>query len=66
MFKIGKLFHLTQVVDDLVRVDRAREFLASKGHHPQTESADTIVLGADQAFGMRLGFTQRTLPHDPR
>lgn len=44
----------------------ARAFLHSKGHRPETENADTIVFGADQAFGKRLGFTQRTLPNDSR
>ena len=47
-------------------LERARAFLSSKGHRPETEGADTIVLDADQAFGMRLGFTQRRLPNDPR
>jgi catechol 2,3-dioxygenase-like lactoylglutathione lyase family enzyme len=47
-------------------VGKASDFLRSKRHAPQPEGPDTIVLGSDQAFGMRLGFTQRALPNDPR
>jgi catechol 2,3-dioxygenase-like lactoylglutathione lyase family enzyme len=42
-------------------LDRARAFLRNKGHRPEAETDHTIVLDADQAFGMRLGFTQRAL-----
>lgn len=45
---------------------RARDFLTSKQHQPQADGTDTIILGADQAFGMVVGFTQRSLPDDPR
>ncbi len=45
---------------------KARDFLVSKGMRPEADGADSIVLGPDQAFGMVVGFTQRTLPNDPR
>ena len=47
-------------------LDRAEDFLSSKGHRPEAESSDTIVLDPEQAFGMRLGFTRRRLPNDSR
>ena len=61
MLKIGKLFHLTHIMDALDAVDRE-----SKGHLPVPDGEDSIILGADQAFGMVIGFTQRALPGDPR
>ena len=41
MFRIGKLFHLTQVVDDLERVDRWHDdvFAAERFYHGYEESA---------------------------
>ncbi len=45
---------------------RARDFLKAKHHQPESDGPDTIILGPDQAFGMVIGFTQRTLPNDPR
>ena len=45
---------------------RARDYLRSKGQRPDAEGTDTMVLDANQAFGMRLGFTQRALPNDSR
>ncbi len=45
---------------------RAAEFLRSKGMRPEAAGTSTVVLGADQAFGMVVGFTERTLPNDPR
>jgi len=47
-------------------LDRARDFLKAKQHQPESDGTDTIVLGPDQAFGMVIGFTQHTLPNDPR
>ena len=47
-------------------LSQAQDFLRSKQHQPEQDGPDTIVLGADQAFGMLLGFTQRDLPNDPR
>jgi catechol 2,3-dioxygenase-like lactoylglutathione lyase family enzyme len=45
---------------------RAQDFLKTKHLQPEPDGADTMVLGPDQAFGMVVGFTQRTLPNDPR
>ena len=45
---------------------QAQDFLRDKHLRPDPDGADTIVLGPDQAFGMVVGFTQRTLPNDPR
>jgi catechol 2,3-dioxygenase-like lactoylglutathione lyase family enzyme len=44
----------------------ATEFLRSRGLRPETDAAGSISLGADQAFGMVIGFTDQPLPHDPR
>jgi catechol 2,3-dioxygenase-like lactoylglutathione lyase family enzyme len=45
---------------------KANDFLKSKQLRPEAAGTDSIVLGKDQAFGMVVGFTQRTLPNDPR
>ena len=45
---------------------KAQDFLKTKHLQPEPEGADSLILGPDQAFGMVLGFTQRTLPNDPR
>jgi len=45
---------------------KAQEFLKAKNHKPEQDGADSIILGPDQAFGMVVGFTRRTLPNDPR
>ena len=42
-------------------IERARDFLRAKQHREEADGPDTIVLGADQAFGMRVGFTRRDL-----
>jgi catechol 2,3-dioxygenase-like lactoylglutathione lyase family enzyme len=47
-------------------LSKAQEFLKSKQLRPEAEGKDSIILGPDQAFGMVLGFTQRSLPNDPR
>ena len=47
-------------------IERARDFLRAKQRREEADGPDTIVLGAEQAFGMRLGFTRRDLPNDPR
>jgi catechol 2,3-dioxygenase-like lactoylglutathione lyase family enzyme len=57
------IYSLIFKTNDLVR---AGDFLVSKRHRPEPDGADAIVLGADQAFGMRLSFTRRDLPNDPR
>ena len=47
-------------------LERAREFLRAKQHREEADGPDTIALAADQAFGMRVGFTRRDFPNDPR
>lgn len=47
-------------------IERARDFLSAKQQHEEADGPDTIVLAAKHAFGMRLGFTRRDLPNDPR
>ncbi len=47
-------------------LERARDFLRAKQHREEADGPDTIALAADQAFGMRVGFTRRDLPNDPR
>jgi hypothetical protein len=45
---------------------KASDFLKSKQLRPEPDGTDSVVLGKDQAFGMVVGFTQRSLPNDPR
>ena len=45
---------------------QAQDFLRDKQLQPEPDGADTIILGPEQAFGMVVGFTQRSLPNDPR
>jgi extradiol dioxygenase family protein len=45
---------------------KATDFLKSKSLRPEAAGKDSVVLGKDQAFGMVIGFTQRSLPNDPR
>jgi hypothetical protein len=45
---------------------KANDFLKSKQLPPEPDGTDSVVLGKDQAFGMVVGFTQRSLPNDPR
>jgi catechol 2,3-dioxygenase-like lactoylglutathione lyase family enzyme len=47
-------------------LERARDFLRAKQHREEADGPRTIVLGAEQAFGMRVGFTLRDIPDDPR
>ena len=47
-------------------LSQAQDFLRDKQLRPEPDGADTIILGPEQAFGMVVGFTQRTLPNDPR
>ena len=47
-------------------LSKANDFLKSKQLRPEEAGKDSIILGKDQAFGMVMGFTQRTLPNDPR
>jgi catechol 2,3-dioxygenase-like lactoylglutathione lyase family enzyme len=45
---------------------KAADFLRSKQLRADHDGDDSIVLGQDQAFGMTIGFTERSLPNDPR
>lgn len=45
---------------------QAEEFLRSHNLRPAADASGALMLGADQAFGMVIGFTDRTLPNDPR
>jgi catechol 2,3-dioxygenase-like lactoylglutathione lyase family enzyme len=45
---------------------RARAFLESKQLRPEPDGAASIILGQDQAFGMMVRFTERSIPNDPR
>ena len=45
---------------------QAQDFLRDKQLQPEPDGADTIILGPERAFGMVVGFTQRSLPNDPR
>jgi catechol 2,3-dioxygenase-like lactoylglutathione lyase family enzyme len=56
------LFAMTFQSKDL---KRAGEFLRSKHLNP-SEGKNSIVIGADQAFGMTVGFTDRPVTGDPR
>jgi catechol 2,3-dioxygenase-like lactoylglutathione lyase family enzyme len=47
-------------------LSRAAGFLRSKGLRPEPDADSTLLLDRDQAFGMVVGFTDRTLPNDPR
>jgi 4-hydroxyphenylpyruvate dioxygenase-like putative hemolysin len=44
---------------------RAIEHLRSKGQRV-TDDEGSIVIDREDAFGMVLGFTERTIPNDPR
>ena len=57
------LFAMTFQSKDL---GKAQEFLKSKGVTPAAEGKHGIAIGADQAFGMTVGFTDRAVPGDPR
>jgi len=45
---------------------KAADFLRSKQLRAEPDGDGSIVLGQDQAFGMTIGFTERSLPNDPR
>lgn len=45
---------------------RVTEFLRSKSLQPHTETDGSITLDREHAFGMVVGFTERTIPNDPR
>ncbi len=45
---------------------KAADFLRSKQLRAEPDGDGSIVLGQEQAFGMTIGFTERSLPNDPR
>ncbi len=47
-------------------ISKAADFLRSKQLRPDHDGDGSIVLGQDQAFGMTIGFTERSIPNDPR
>jgi len=49
-----------------MNLSKAAEFLRSKNQRIDTLSADSLMLNKDDAFGMVVGFTERTIPNDPR
>jgi catechol 2,3-dioxygenase-like lactoylglutathione lyase family enzyme len=64
MEKNGEGIHaLTFKTRDLAR---AADFLRSQQLRPEQDATDSIVIGAEQAFGMVIGFTERSLKNDPR
>jgi hypothetical protein len=47
-------------------LNKAVDFLRSRQLSPERDPSGSVTLGADQAFGMVIGFTERVLPADPR
>jgi catechol 2,3-dioxygenase-like lactoylglutathione lyase family enzyme len=45
---------------------KASDFLKSKQLRANPEGVDSISLGPEQAYGMTIGFTERSIPNDPR
>src|SRR5262249_27439749 len=45
---------------------KATDFLKSKGLKPAPDGSHTALLGRDQAFGMVVGFSDRSVPNDQR
>ena len=57
------VFALTFKTADL---NGAAAFLRSKGQRLQGEDSDTITVDLEDTFGLRLAFTNRTIPGDLR
>ena len=57
------IFSVTFKTKDL---NRAAEHLRSHQQRLEFDGANTLVINRDDAFGMVLGFTNRTIPNDPR
>jgi len=57
------IFSVTFKVKDL---NRAESFLRAKGLRVRDRTADSFVVNKDDALGLVLAFTQRSLPNDPR
>jgi catechol 2,3-dioxygenase-like lactoylglutathione lyase family enzyme len=49
-----------------LNLERASEFLKSKGQRIEFESAHTLVLNTGDSFGMVVSFSDRAIPNDPR
>jgi catechol 2,3-dioxygenase-like lactoylglutathione lyase family enzyme len=49
-----------------LNLQRAGEFLKSKGQRIESEGSNTLVLNAGDSFGMPMSFTDRAIPNDPR
>ena len=49
-----------------INLKKATEFLRSKNQRIESESGDSIVLNQQDTFGMVVGFTERSIPNDPR
>ncbi|HEX3408956.1 MAG TPA: VOC family protein [Candidatus Binataceae bacterium] len=49
-----------------LNLKRATEFLKSKGQRIEAENANEVVLNTNDTFGMVVGFTDRSIPNDPR
>jgi catechol 2,3-dioxygenase-like lactoylglutathione lyase family enzyme len=45
---------------------RAAKFLESKGQRIESQDAHSLTLNTQDTFGMTIGFTDRSLPNDPR
>ncbi|MGA2411295.1 MAG: VOC family protein [Candidatus Binataceae bacterium] len=57
------IFSVTFKTKDL---NRAGEHLRSHQQRIEFDGANTLVINRDDSFGMVLGFTDRTIPNDPR
>jgi len=57
------IFAVTFKTKDL---NRAAEHLRSHKQRIEFDGANTLVINREDAFGMVLGFTDRTIPNDPR
>jgi catechol 2,3-dioxygenase-like lactoylglutathione lyase family enzyme len=49
-----------------INIPKAAEFLRAKRMRIEAQTGDSIVLNRDDTFGMVVGFTERSLPGDPR
>ncbi len=49
-----------------LNLQRAAEFLKSKGQRIESEDSNTLVLNPGDSFGMMVSFTDRAIPNDPR
>jgi hypothetical protein len=47
-------------------LDRAAAHLRSHNQRIDFDGTDTLMINREDAFGMGIGFTRRTIPNDPR